>query len=73
VIGPSFAAEQVPDVIATVLNVFTQQRHEDELFIDVVDRLGIAPFKAAVYDKPTLETNNASTTNTDFEELGCYA
>jgi sulfite reductase (NADPH) hemoprotein beta-component len=50
VIGPSFAAEQVPDVIATVLNVYTSQRHEDELFIDVVDRLGIAPFKTAVYE-----------------------
>ena len=52
VIGPSFAAEQVPDVLATVLNVYTTNRHEDELFIDVVDRLGITPFKAAVYDKP---------------------
>ncbi len=49
VIGPSFAAEQVPDVLATVLNVYTSNRHEDELFIDVVDRLGIAPFKTAVY------------------------
>jgi sulfite reductase (NADPH) hemoprotein beta-component len=51
VIGPSFAAEQVPDVLATVLNVYTTNRHEDELFIDVVDRLGIAPFKAAVYEQ----------------------
>jgi sulfite reductase (NADPH) hemoprotein beta-component len=73
VIGPSFAAEQVPDVIATVLNVYTTQRHEDELFIDVVDRLGIAPFKAAVYDKPKLETNIANAADTDYEELGCYA
>jgi hypothetical protein len=53
--------------------VYTQQRFDDELFIDVVDRLGIAPFKAAVYDKPKLETNIANAANTDYEELGCYA
>ncbi len=73
VIGPSFSAEQVPGVIATVLKVYTQQRFDDELFIDVVDRLGIAPFKAAVYDKPKLDTNIANAANTDYEELGCYA
>jgi sulfite reductase (NADPH) hemoprotein beta-component len=56
VMGPSFAAEQVPDVLATILNVYTQQRHEDELFIDVVDRLGIAPFKTAVYADTTTHT-----------------
>jgi sulfite reductase (NADPH) hemoprotein beta-component len=55
VIGPSFAAEQVPDVLATVLNVYTTNRHEDELFIDVVDRLGIAPFKAAVYEQHSVK------------------
>ncbi len=55
VIGPSFAAEQVPDVLATVLNVYTAQRHEDELFIDVLDRLGIAPFKAAVYGEHSVK------------------
>ncbi|MEN9912573.1 MAG: hypothetical protein RI956_1017 [Pseudomonadota bacterium] len=49
VIGPSFAAEQVPDVLSSILTVYTQNRYDDELFIDVVDRLGIAPFKAAVY------------------------
>jgi sulfite reductase (NADPH) hemoprotein beta-component len=61
VIGPSFAADQVPDVLATVLNVYTEHRHADELFIDVVDRLGIAPFKAAVYAnaKPHTDTEAA--------------
>jgi sulfite reductase (NADPH) hemoprotein beta-component len=49
VIGPSFAAEQVPSVLSSILTVYTQNRYDDELFIDVVDRLGIAPFKAAVY------------------------
>lgn len=49
VIGPSFAAEQVPDILARILTVYTQQRHEDELFIDTFDRLGITPFKTAVY------------------------
>ena len=59
VIGPSFAAEQVPDVLAKVLAVYTAQRLEDELFIDAFDRLGLAPFKAAVYDANPKEAAHA--------------
>lgn len=58
VIGPSFAAEQVPEVLAKVLAVYTAQRHEGELFIDAFDRLGLAPFKSAVYDKTDLQEAN---------------
>jgi sulfite reductase (NADPH) hemoprotein beta-component len=65
VIGPSFAAEQVPDVLATVLNVYTTNRHEDELFIDVVDRLGIAPFKAAVYEQNSVKHIMSKDSNHD--------
>lgn len=65
VIGPSFAAEQVPDVLATVLNVYTSNRHEDELFIDVVDRLGIAPFKAAVYEQNSVKHIMSKDSNHD--------
>jgi sulfite reductase (NADPH) hemoprotein beta-component len=49
VIGPSFAAAEMPDVIARLISTYLDQRHEDELFVDTVHRLGIAPFKARVY------------------------
>ena len=47
VIGPSFAAEEVPDVIEAVIDTYLAQRRAGERFIDAVRRLGIAPFKAA--------------------------
>jgi sulfite reductase (NADPH) hemoprotein beta-component len=49
VIGPSFKAEAMPDVISTLVDTFVELRDEGERFIDVVDRLGQAPFKARVY------------------------
>ena len=49
VIGPSFAAAEMPDVIATLIDTYIDQRHEDELFVDTVHRVGIAPFKSRVY------------------------
>ena len=49
VIGPSFAAAEMPDVIEKLVGTYIQARHEDELFVDTVQRLGIAPFKASVY------------------------
>ena len=47
VIGPSFAAEEVPDVVEAVIDIYTAQRLAGERFIDTVRRLGIAPFKTA--------------------------
>lgn len=49
VIGPSFAAQEMPDVIERLMEVYLAQRHADERFIDTVRRLGIEPFKAHVY------------------------
>ena len=49
VIGPSFAAPEMPDVIARLIEVYIERRHEDEHFIDTVRRLGIDPFKERVY------------------------
>ncbi len=51
VIGPSFAQEEMADVIEKILSVYLAQRHEDELFIDTVRRIGIDPFKERVYAK----------------------
>jgi len=50
VIGPSFAREQIPDVIEKLIAVYLEQREsEEERFIDVVWRTGIEPFKEHVY------------------------
>ena len=47
VIGPSFAAEEVPDVIEAVVETYRGERAEAERFIDTVRRVGIVPFKTA--------------------------
>jgi sulfite reductase (NADPH) hemoprotein beta-component len=49
VIGPSFAAAEMPDVIEKLIDTYIDSRHEDELFVDTVHRVGIAPFKTRVY------------------------
>jgi sulfite reductase (NADPH) hemoprotein beta-component len=49
VIGPSFAAAEMPDVVSALIGTYIDNRHEDERFVDTVHRLGIEPFKARVY------------------------
>jgi sulfite reductase (NADPH) hemoprotein beta-component len=47
VIGPSFTAEEVPDVIEAVIDVYRAQRLSGERFIDAVHRIGMPDFKLA--------------------------
>ena len=48
VIGPSFAADEVPDVIEAVIETYRAERaSNDERFIATVRRVGIDPFKVA--------------------------
>ena len=49
VIGPSFSAEEVPDVITALINVYVDHRTPSERFIDTYQRLGIEPFKERAY------------------------
>jgi sulfite reductase (NADPH) hemoprotein beta-component len=49
VIGPSFKAEQMPDVVERIVDVFRHARQADETFSEVIARLGITPFKERVY------------------------
>ena len=49
VIGPSFAADEMPDVVARLLETYVDVRHADERFVDTVRRVGIEPFKERVY------------------------
>ena len=50
VIGPSFSAEEMPSVVKKIIDVYIKNRHEDEVFIDCVYRIGIEPFKSGVYE-----------------------
>jgi sulfite reductase (NADPH) hemoprotein beta-component len=49
VIGPSFSAEEVPDVVSTLIETYVVSRIDGERFIDTFNRLGVAPFKERVY------------------------
>ena len=50
VIGPSFARADVPDVVERLIECYLEERDsEAERFVDVVQRIGIEPFKEYVY------------------------
>jgi sulfite reductase (NADPH) hemoprotein beta-component len=50
ILGPSFSREQIPAVIDTLVRTYVAHRRQvDERFIDLVQRLGLEPFKQAVY------------------------
>ncbi len=52
IIGPSFSAGQMPEVIGRLLEVYVRERHDEERFIDTFDRIGVEPFKTHVYATP---------------------
>ena len=49
ILGPSFAQEDMPDVISKIIQVYLDNRTEEERFIDTYRRIGIDPFKERVY------------------------
>jgi sulfite reductase (NADPH) hemoprotein beta-component len=49
VIGPSFRAEEMPDVVQRIVDVYRTRRIHDEPFSDAVARLGVGAFKEHVY------------------------
>jgi sulfite reductase (NADPH) hemoprotein beta-component len=49
VIGPSFYANEIPDVMTSLIDTYVAQRTTDEPFIETYRRLGVAPFKEAAY------------------------
>ena len=51
VLGPSFAADEMPGVVQRLIEAYISQRTPEERFIDTVRRIGVAPFKAHVYGK----------------------
>ncbi|WP_370315884.1 nitrite/sulfite reductase [Thalassolituus sp.] len=51
ILGPSFARDAMPDVIAKILDFYVTSRHEGETFLEAYRRIGHTPFKEAVYGK----------------------
>ncbi|MFC3903141.1 sulfite reductase (NADPH) hemoprotein beta-component [Acinetobacter marinus] len=49
ILGPSFAAEAVPDVVEEILNTYLDLREGEERFLDTYRRVGIKPFKERAY------------------------
>jgi sulfite reductase (NADPH) hemoprotein beta-component len=51
ILGPAFSQEDIPDVIEKIIQIYLEERQQDEKFIDAYYRLGMAPFKERVYAK----------------------
>jgi sulfite reductase (NADPH) hemoprotein beta-component len=51
VIGPSFSADDIADVVEKIISVYCRYRELDESFIHAVNRIGIEPFRELVYEK----------------------
>ncbi|MCP5161902.1 MAG: nitrite/sulfite reductase [Hahellaceae bacterium] len=51
ILGPSFAQDDMADVIEKIVHVFVENRTEEESFIDTYQRVGMTPFKERVYGK----------------------
>jgi len=49
IVGPSFSQEDVPDVIEKIVAVYKQHRSADEEFLATWNRIGMEPFKQALY------------------------
>ena len=57
VLGPSFSQGEVPDAIERLVRCYLGLRDsEEERFIDVVQRVGVEPFKAHLYAKADQES-----------------
>ncbi len=49
ILGPSFAREDIPEIIARIIQVYLDLRQSQETFIETFRRTGMAPFKERVY------------------------
>lgn len=49
VLGPSFAQEDMPEVIAKIIDVYLENRQDQETFLATYNRLGMEPYKERVY------------------------
>ena len=48
-LGPSVSGETIVDAVEDIVNVYIDNRQQEEKFTDVFKRIGITPFKEKVY------------------------
>lgn len=48
-LGPAIAKDKVGDAVTDILQVYRQQRNDDERLLDTFRRVGVEPFKEKVY------------------------
>jgi sulfite reductase (NADPH) hemoprotein beta-component len=49
IVGPAFSAEEIVPAVVNVLETYTDNREEEESFLDCYRRIGMAPFKERLY------------------------
>ena len=49
VLGPSFAQAEMPDVMEKIINVYLENRQDNENFLATYNRIGMEPYKEKVY------------------------
>ena len=65
VIGPSFYADEIPDVMSNIINTYVEHRADDESFVQTYKRLGVAPFKEAAYQNAKKKEKASNTVGED--------
>ena len=51
IMGPSFAQDEIPEVVRKIVAVYHANKEADEDFLDTYKRIGMDPFKEMVYAK----------------------
>ncbi|MHC8509362.1 MAG: nitrite/sulfite reductase [Rhodospirillales bacterium] len=50
IVGPAFSEDRIVEAVETVVDTYTGLREADETFMQTWRRVGLAPFKEALYD-----------------------
>ena len=49
IVGPSFSGEAITDAVETIVATYIDRRQAGERFLDTYRRIGMKPFKEALY------------------------
>jgi len=49
IVGPAFSYDEVVDAVDTIVRTYRRERREEERFLDTYRRVGLTPFKEALY------------------------
>lgn len=60
IVGPAFSAEEIPGVIRNIVSVYQRHRDVEENFLATYNRIGMEPFKSALYNKPAADATALS-------------